>query len=516
MYETSSVTTRKRDGEVASQSERPRRSEDEGSSVDRTGSDGTHPVQRLQQRHGNRDIQRAVARHRDETEATGDRSETADRAATTTESFPHRSKIERSMGISIPGRAVSDVAIDGVPRAARTFRADSTGGGGATPPAYTEGTTTYFEDATPDLEVAAHEATHLAQHAGLTRDQGLGPEGHASAVAQRVTAGESARDLLGQRGSRVSSAARPYTEASSGRLSDDETIFVPSGGRHFFATKSRVDDANQRLAQQDARIRLVSKPTSQRTAQGEQRYRVTVRREDQQDTDVLPHHPDMGQQLKGGIEPTKLPDDCAACAFLVRGATGKGETKEQSIAAVVWDKNANGTRKEIQRGGAQSLKRGVLNEHFQDIDESTDTETDRSIQAAIDVRDNPALARTFGINEYADPRGVGDVVVVSTTRTGEQDEQPPAWDYHWGGVIMDSGTDYVLLQNFAGNNPWNWSFELFGKSSSTGSGETFHEAESRTGQFGKAPVTMVVMVYPGSLIASRVFNTRMPVLSPEQ
>ncbi|MFP2926577.1 hypothetical protein ACLESO_15410, partial [Pyxidicoccus sp. 3LG] len=77
--------------------------------------------------------------------------------------FPHRSEIERSFGATFPGRAV----LDSEGCAQRGVRA------------FTENGTTHFASARPGLQVAAHEAAHLAQHAGLTRDAHLGPEGHA-------------------------------------------------------------------------------------------------------------------------------------------------------------------------------------------------------------------------------------------------------------------------------------------------------------------------------------------------
>lgn len=110
--------------------------------------------------------------------------------------FPHQSSIERLTGRPVAGRAVHD------PSLRRRTGVE----------ALTAGRTTVFASAQPHPRVAAHEAAHLLQHAGATHDHGAGAEGHADAVAGRVSAGRPAVDLVGPAGRAVPSAVRPYTE----------------------------------------------------------------------------------------------------------------------------------------------------------------------------------------------------------------------------------------------------------------------------------------------------------------
>ena len=77
--------------------------------------------------------------------------------------------------------------------------------------AYATGSHVVF-DRSPDLHTAAHEAAHVVQQAqgvnlyGGVGDAGDSYERHADAVADRVVAGQSAADLLGSRGSGLSTS----------------------------------------------------------------------------------------------------------------------------------------------------------------------------------------------------------------------------------------------------------------------------------------------------------------------
>src|SRR5690554_3995649 len=109
--------------------------------------------------------------------------------------FPHGDAIHRLTGREVPGRAIHD------PSLRRRLGVE----------AVAAGATAVFDSPAPHPRMAAHEAAHLMQHAGATRDQWLGPEGHADAVAGEVAAGRTATHLLGRDGSPVPPAVRPYT-----------------------------------------------------------------------------------------------------------------------------------------------------------------------------------------------------------------------------------------------------------------------------------------------------------------
>jgi hypothetical protein len=114
-------------------------------------------------------------------------------------SFPHRSEIEGALGVQINGHAVVDPAACDRQHAI----------------AFTEDRVVHFSSDKPSLLVAAHEAVHLAQHAGTTRDAGLGPEGHAGTVSHLVSRGQSVSGLIGSFGAIVPQAIRRYPESGS-------------------------------------------------------------------------------------------------------------------------------------------------------------------------------------------------------------------------------------------------------------------------------------------------------------
>lgn len=115
------------------------------------------------------------------------------------ESYPHRTEIEGALGVQIKGQAVVDPAACDRQHAI----------------AFTEDRVARFSSDQPSLLVAAHEAVHLAQHAGTTRDARLGPEGHAGTVAHLISRGQSVRGLIGSSGDIVPTAVRHYPPAAS-------------------------------------------------------------------------------------------------------------------------------------------------------------------------------------------------------------------------------------------------------------------------------------------------------------
>lgn len=105
--------------------------------------------------------------------------------------YPHRQQIEALFGRPITARAAL-----GTPEAKAAC--DTLGA-----QAYTLGDRVAFASATPDLQLAAHEAAHTVQQAqGLQLPGGFGHAGdaheqHADAAAAHVTRGASAAGLLG-------------------------------------------------------------------------------------------------------------------------------------------------------------------------------------------------------------------------------------------------------------------------------------------------------------------------------
>ncbi|MDC0745472.1 hypothetical protein [Polyangium mundeleinium] len=108
------------------------------------------------------------------------------------------------------------------------------------------------------------------------------------------------------------------------------------------------------------------------------------------------------------------------------------------------------------------------------------------------------FAETFQLNEYAAPL-VGEALTqvndegekIAADRGGEVD----LWNFHWAGVILRDGPDYVTLENLstellsAKNDKWY--FAMYGAG-----GQSFHAQASRDSHVGAHPITMRIRMVP--------------------
>jgi hypothetical protein len=97
----------------------------------------------------------------------------------------------------------------------------------------------------------------------------------------------------------------------------------------------------------------------------------------------------------------------------------------------------------------------------------------------------------MGINRFASPE-VGEGYTISTG--GRFYEGKKTWNFHWAGVVMKSGGDNVVLENYAVGDSKKknsrWKFQMYGPPSKEG--QTFHEQHEGMKQHGKTPTTMRV------------------------
>lgn len=100
---------------------------------------------------------------------------------------------------------------------------------------------------------------------------------------------------------------------------------------------------------------------------------------------------------------------------------------------------------------------------------------------------------TYGINEYA-PVKVGQVLTQVNdenehAKHKEDDSLADLWNFHWAGIIMQDGSDYVTLQAVADANSTSlttdWWFKMYGADT-----QSFHSEEKEDSHVGEAPVTI--------------------------
>jgi hypothetical protein len=408
--------------------------------------------------------------------------------------FPHRASIEGGFGISIPGRAV----VDTIGCSRRGIYA------------YTDHLTTHFASERPGLKVAAHEAAHLAQHAGLTRDASLGAEGHAEAAARIVARGGSARGLIGTHGSSIPPAVRPYTEIPTAlqssvewnagmplRVSEDGTMAVgqDSTMHSFWADSGSIARSNSTLTTRKSVIRLHPlADTISGTAPNGGALRTLSK--------VSPEN--VATSTSG--ETMDIWADCGRSGRDVMGAGGGTGWGSMTAAYKTqrrpwWSRipllgpllgaifgMPGPTERETASTDPEGMKQDIFNEKLG----GTGDEGLRKYQA-LSPPERERFDRETGINRFAAPQ-VSEGYTMSSGGAPVPGMESNTWNFHWGGVVMLSGDDRVTLENYAVGDPTvqnsDWEFQMYGSAAKPD--QTFHEQHKATRQHGEAPTTMHV------------------------
>jgi len=375
--------------------------------------------------------------------------------------FPHAGAIRGTLGSNLELQAAFDpegCAIRGVP-------------------AYTNGNQSYFSHSSASLHIAAHEAAHQYQHAGLTCDAGLGAEGHASAVADAVVRGRGASGLMGRLGQRVPAAERNYVETDGGRLADNSMAFV--SGKELYADAGMIAGANSILQSQQSGVTL--------TAGGGGR---------------LFDHPDGGSShlMRANVRVSTDPDawltpdfydKCGRAAREVIGPSGEDrmpvgvirdevdgviETPEaalksgsmniadpREIVALAFYMASEIAKIEGYADMTQAEREQERQEISENYAQMSDEEKRELISVLIDTgKLDEEVARRLGINEYAEPE-VGEAYMIRDVSHDKADEG----NFHWAAVVLVAGSDNVTFESTATQGDYDatntsWSFEMYG------------------------------------------------------
>jgi hypothetical protein len=384
--------------------------------------------------------------------------------------YPHASLVSRSLGVSLPFRAVYDPAAC----AARRTRA------------FTDKDLTHFSEARPNLHVAVHEAVHQAQHVGLTKDGGLGAEGQACAAADEVRAGRTASHLLGPHGAPVVPAERHYVGEGDERLADTgETLTFNT--HDAFATAALITQAEGILKARKSGISLSPGAAT----------RVVVA-PDGSGTKTLSQ-----VAVKMDIDPSgeKFFGDCQQAAAEVMGGKGMSATDAALIKG-----SAGQTSVPLQRNPLntiplliyvdQQIKKTPDYASYTEEEKRVfiakakstfDAMTEKEIDALRKTGPSPETAKQWGADQYALP-AAGEAYAIFP-------ERPPTrgsnrYDYHFATVVMVTGNDRITFENAGGNRDEktvDWSFRTYG----TKEGQSFYEQWSP--KFHRTSTTVVVV-----------------------
>ena len=373
--------------------------------------------------------------------------------------FPYESMISSSLGQTVPGNAVHD------PNKCSALGVE----------AFTDDTVTYFASKTPALHVAAHEATHQMQHAGVTRDANYGPESHANHVADTIVAGHSAKGLLGNNGSSVVSGLRPYTKkteaqqkaegqwevGSDAKVGDAGLTVTTKMEGDCYAESSLIDSANTILKAKDSGIDL--KKGSERVS------------------GMAPDRSGWKTLIKLEHPKDKYWTDCGRASREVQGPTGS-----DSKTHGVYIDEATGERRETTAESSRDPE-AFRNEIYLKGGLGHDLASARTayLTLSADPVAKDAFDKKMGINRYAAP-GVGE----SFTTRRDDALSSAGFNYHWGAVIMVAPPDRVTFENFYrpgttySSENTRWYFETFGPPSKPG--QTFHDKNAGSGSPGDA------------------------------
>jgi hypothetical protein len=385
--------------------------------------------------------------------------------------FPHADTIRSALGTPVPGLALYD-------RDACAARGVA---------AFTDRAVSYFATPTPSLRVAAHEGTHQIQHAGFSHDAGLGAEGHADAVAQRLVSGQHARDLVGDTGAAVAPSIRNYTEfnvaeqtakmqwkvGSLARVGDSGRTVTTTNRRDCYADPALIASANATLKAKNSGIELSaggSGPSGE--APDGSGWKSLV-------------------EVKAKILSSSSGDDywadCGRASREVQGPTGT-DTPSKGVYL-----DSAGKMTETH---ADTDPVTYRDEIYVRSGLGTTPTAARAAYLALSPADKDAFDKKHGINKYAAP-GIGESFVA------RRDDMLTAqnFNWHWGAVIMTAGPDRVTFENFAkpGTNystkDDKWYFETYGPA--TKAGQTFHEQnQASVGQPGMNTTTMAARTSP--------------------
>ncbi|MGM0577781.1 MAG: DUF4157 domain-containing protein [Myxococcota bacterium] len=438
--------------------------------------------------------------------------------------LPHRGAIEQSLGTDLSGvRAHS-----GPDAAAACGRLGAE--------AYAMGERVAFASPSPSKHVAAHEAAHVVQQSrgvqlsGKVGRAGDDYERQADAAADRVVAGESARDVLDapakvapgsdgpvQRYTTQSLSGEPHRVSDDGRMAVyQESVY---GSQVAYAEPGMIEAASSKLEAATSVMRL-----------------------EPGDYDVEAHAEDGSKRALSDVVVTNTANDTkdsdmvlwADCGRAGRAVSGgdRGTGTGQGDMVARYEAPSGEGKKVSKTHWPEIQKAVIMTEHFSDeldmaavsakakayyetraaLEKETDPGKRKALSskrarlaAEIDVitraayeklsdEDKRAFDEKVGINAYADPE-IGEAFHISTGggRHPEAPEGLMTWNFHWAGVVLKSGSDTVTLENYSvgeyGAENSSWVYQLYGVGKKKD--QSFHEQHKDVHkQHGASPTTM--------------------------
>lgn len=407
---------------------------------------------------------------------------------------------------------------------------------------YASGSDIAFSTASPSKHLVAHEAAHVVQQkAGVHLSSKVGKAGdsyevNADAAADRVVAGQSAKDLLPSGGASTTSGG---ASAASGPVqlrreskdnpdwtSSDNGKVLMCGEQDLFAHPDLIKSANkalEKVGKQGSFIELGS-DGQKYDHEGKELTKVHPMWKDRQDlgdhkleSDMnepgVEDHNNVTSEDSGGTVALKA--DCGRSSGAITGSLDKNN-KDRSAKFKKKGKNkeTHGRLDANQNSAAKNSVGRMANDiYFQCIpDFIGDKKNKPYLTKDVHYTENGkktvpimpkdgveaqvmygkltkegqlAFDKKTAINDFANPE-IGEAYAMATGYDipgFKKHKGKSAWNFHWGGVIMKDGGDNVTLENYAVIRSdvesvvnRNWNYAIYGTVKKDGSGRdtTFH------------------------------------------
>jgi hypothetical protein len=372
--------------------------------------------------------------------------------------------------------------------------------------------------------------------AGLEREaDAMG--GRAAAAAARAEAPAAAPAAM-RRPSRASGPIQGYFQASNGvRLSDGNQLAL-AGPQALWATREAIDEANGVLGKKHSYVKFVTTGASMESIFGVTQLRVEPKWNDKIDVKIkeserlkianatysgFTTHADcfMNSQVVMGVEDTDTGDfDQVSPVF------GKDDQRKTHKPEKAKEKAGPGSylstnlaTRSLQLFLSTSIpeflkylalvpkESGISGLATEFLSAKEPISFNGYLLTYRNMSTKPKYAplldlfsRQFGVNEYMTPQ-IGEGLAVITDpflknkRLEDIDRNEVAsdrtmWNYHFAGVVMRDGKDYVILENYSVEDPTQdnqqWSYEMFGVAD-----QSFHAEMSRKKNVeGGGPLSM--------------------------
>ncbi len=403
----------------------------------------------------------------------------------------------------------------------------------------------YDPTSTSGKELIGHELAHVVQQRagrvaapaqakgdGVNSDPAL--EAEADRAGAKAARGESAGLGNAAGTARAGGPVQMYSVIDKSnpewRMSANRKI-ARYGKQALYATDDLILAANQKLASVGAYVKLVK--TGEVSGTGN--LAQVMPAWDAERAPKTGYHKTLGDKNGGGSHVSHA--DCHRNAQTVMGSNSGGGTTDTehpvlkggtvldpiSNATARNDRQMQGDASHATRGSlaffahalprfADELDKGVTKDEHADLIKRIRTAGafDKPDKQLLDngwrlYREimahgilGPMFSSQFGINEHLEPEvgqgitQINDAIERSNEPENakkEKREERDLWNFHWAGVVMKDGADYVTLENLSveDHNVINgsWYFQMYGPAD-----QSFHSENKKDQHVGDNPLTL--------------------------